>query len=142
MITASAPTSSASIAGGPYSWSMREARDGSGSIRSSCATESTSGSAAASELTITGVSESRHDEGVLVELLIDRGRDDVQVEPLVLQALNSFRSRQRADDDDRNWCASGGEQRDGVHQRATGREHRVDHDHRPPGERLRELVDV
>ena len=29
-----------------------------------------------------------------------------------------------------------------VHQRAAGGQHRVDHDHRPPGERLGQLVDV
>src|SRR3954453_21731704 len=96
MITASAPTRIASIAGGPYSWSRRDQREGRVSRRSSGTAGSTSTSAAASELTITGVSEARDDEGGFVELVVDRGRDHMEVEPLVAQTLDPFRRRQGA----------------------------------------------
>src|SRR6476619_2106938 len=102
MITASAPTRIASIAGGPYSWSRRDEREGRVSRRSSGAAGSTSTSAAASELSITGVSEARDDEGVLVELVVDRGCDHVQVEPFVAQTLDPFRRGQRTHHRDRH----------------------------------------
>src|SRR5688500_16582664 len=142
MTTASAPTTTASIAGGPYSLSQRAERGSCGATWSSASTRSASTSAAAAELTITGISESRHDEGVVVELVVDRARDHVQVESLVAQALDPFRSRQRTDDDDRDGGIARGEQRHRVHERAARCQHRIDHDHRPAGERLGELVDV
>jgi formylglycine-generating enzyme required for sulfatase activity len=71
------------IAGGPYSWMRRDERDGRVSPRSSGTAGATSTSAAASELSITGVSEARDDERVLVELVVDRGCDHVQVESFV-----------------------------------------------------------
>src|SRR5436190_7429396 len=132
--------SNASSTGGAYSLSRLGGDAGCGTSPGS-ATEVWS-SAAASELTITGVSEARNDEGVVIEVVVDRGGDDVQVEFGFAQALNAFGRGERAHDRDRNWRAASGQQGDRVDQRATRGEHRVDHDHRPATQRLGQLVDV
>ena len=81
-------------------------------------------------------------KAVLVEVVVDGGGDDVDGEAGLAQALDALRGAQRADDGDRRRGVALEQQLDGVDERAAGRQHRVDDDHRPAGQRLGQLVDV
>ncbi len=90
------------------------------------------------EEAVAGVAKAGNDVRVLVEVVVDRGGDDVQIEAGRLHAGESLRCGENADDGH----ASGtplGDQPARELERAAGRQHRVEHDHRTalePGGKL------
>ena len=102
-----------------------------------------SGAGGRAELAVAGVAEAGDDVGVLVEVVVDGGRDDVHARGRPRAGARCPPARQSTHTTVIGTGALALDQQlDGVHERAAGREHRVDDDDRPPGERLGQLVDV
>ena len=65
-------------------------------------------------------------------MLVDGGGDDVDVEAGVAQPVDALGGAESAHRGDRRRRVTLEQQLDRVDQRPTGRQHRVDDDHRPP----------
>src|SRR4029078_13648202 len=96
--------------------------------RTGTETVEASGGGGGAELAVAGVAEAGDDERVVVEVFVDGGRVDRQVEAGLLQQGDTFGVGQHAHDDDRARRVALKQQLARVRERPTRRQHRVEDD--------------